>query len=270
MAKTADVLQAIWADPWFVALPPDGKLIFLWGITNEHSNMAGIFVVAEETIRHETKFSAARLKKALEDVHPKMGYRVETGTVCVPSRPKYARVKNRQMAKSIAAAVRDCLHPEIRDFYLRKYGSNVWLAPAFEELALQASSGVVHPYFAEVPSQSQSHSSKGSKEEKKPFDADWLEWLEHFRETTGKSSTAGSATARRLFNARRAEGRSLPELKRATVGCHSDDHLRQQGYDRPETILQDGKVDRYIGLAKNTRNGAKTDPALAAIARRDA
>jgi hypothetical protein len=270
VAKTADVLQAIWADPWFVALPPDGKLIFLWAITNSHSNLAGVYVVAEETIRHETKLSTSRLTKAFGDVHPKMGYRPETGTVCVPSRPKYVRSRTTQIAKSIAFAIRDCLHPEIRDFYLRKYGSSEWLSPAFEELALRAESVEPHqgsPNLSEVPSQSQ---SQKKKEQQNPRDAEWADWLAHFQEVTGKTATTGSATARRNFNARRAEGRSLASLKQATVGCHGDAHLREQGFNRPETILGDSKVERYIELGKRTKSGAKTDPALARIAARPA
>jgi hypothetical protein len=265
VAKTADVRQAIWADPWFLALSPDGKLIYLWGITNEHANLAGLYVVAEETIRHETKFSTARLAKALADVYPKMGYRPETGTVCVPSRPKYVRSRTSQIAKSIAFAIRDCLHPEIRDFYLRKYGSSEWLAPAFEELALRAESVEPHqgsPNLSEVPSQSQ---SQQKKEQQNPRDVEWAEWLAHFQQVTGKTSTTGSESARRSFNARRAAGKSLAELKLATVGCHSDEHLRSQGFNRPETILQDSKVERYIELAKGT--GAKQDPLAVMIAR---
>lgn len=254
MAKTADVLQAIWADPWFVALPPDGKLIFLWGITNEHSNLAGLYVVAEETIRHETKFTASRLTKALEDVHPKMGYRPETGTVCIPSRPKHVRSKTRNIARSIAMAIRDCQHPEIANFYLRKYENNAWLAPAFEEYDLALQSDLpeprrTSPNLAEVPSQSQSLSQRRSKEDD-PRAAEWGEWLEHFRSVTGKANTTGSAEARRFFNARRAEGRSLEQLKLATVGCHGDERLREQGFNRPETILRESKVERYIALGE--------------------
>lgn len=265
MAKTADVLQAIWADPWFVALPPDAKLIFLWAITNEHSNLAGVYVVAEETIRHETKFTEGRLRKALEVVHPKMGYRAESGTVCVPSRPKHVRSKTPQIAKSIVRAVADCAHTEIQAFYLRKYGHSAWLGPLLHDLASEAGFGEPHqgsPNLSEVPSQSQ---SQKKKEQQDPRDAEWGDWLAHFQQVTGKTSTTGSASARRSFNARRAAGKSLAELKLATVGCHSDEHLRSQGFNRPETILQDSKVERYIELAKGT--GAKQDPLAVMIAR---
>lgn len=264
MAKTADVLKAIWADPWFVTLPPDGKLIFLWAITNEHSNLAGLYVVAEETIRHETKFSAQRLTKAFELVRPTMGYRPESGTVVVPSRPKYARTKNEPIAKSIIAAIRECVHEDVQSYYINKYAKNAWLGPYIEDLASELGIGEPHrtsPNLPEVHSQSQSQ--KGTTESN-PRVAEWEDWLEHFREVTGKS-TSGSAVARKLFNGRRAEGKSVAELKQATVGSHSDPHLRAQGYDRPETILQESKVERYIGLGAKAKPGVHRDPALAKI-----
>lgn len=98
-----------------------------------------------------------------------------------------------------------------------------------------------------------------------PASDEWKDWLEHCRSTTGRQ-VRGSAKARRHFNARRAEGFSLDDLKRATVGAHADDHLRENGYDRPETILQESKVERYIALADQA---VKPDP-LALIAARDA
>lgn len=290
MAKTADVLQAIWADPWFLRLPPDGKLLFLWAITNEHSNVAGIYVVAEETIRHETKFSAARLKKALEDVHPKVGYIPETGTVCVPSRPKYARVKNKPMAKSIALAIRDCLHPEIQNFYLRKYSSNAWLAPVFEEMALQADNSIVHRTSAEVHSQSHSQSQK---EEQKRLevrknsapDPDVLPADFDLRLATAAKRCL--PILQRTAEARSAKPVTLLAVARAIESYPKKDHFAVAGNvehwlchgngakQKPKDIVArfrnflDSSEDVAVASPSST-NGRRTDPALAKIIGRPA
>lgn len=288
MAKTADVLQAIWADPWFVALPPDGKLLFLWGVTNEHSNMAGIFVVAEETIRHETKLSASRLTKALADVHPKMGYRPETGTVCVPSRPKYARVKNSQMAKSIAYAIRDCLHPEIRDFYLRKYASNAWLAPVFEELALRAENSVLQGTTPVVPSQSQSQGEeqkttkvgKGSAPDPDVLPAD-------FDLRLATAAKRCLPILQRTAEARGAKPVTLLAVARAIESYPRKDHVAVAGNvehwlvhgtgakQKPKDVVSRFRnfLDSSEDVATGTPaapNGRRTDPALAKILGRSA
>lgn len=77
------------------------------------------------------------------------------------------------------------------------------------------------------------------------------EWLDHYRETTGRTSVTGSKPAREAFAARIKDGKTLDELKLATVGCHGDQFCRENGHDVPETILRASKVERYISLARD-------------------
>jgi hypothetical protein len=90
--------------------------------------------------------------------------------------------------------------------------------------------------------------------------AEFGDWLEHYRICTGRVGVRGSKPAREAFAARRKEGRSLDELKLATIGCHGDDFCREHGHDVPETILRASKVERYIQLAQQppTRSGGLT------------
>lgn len=83
------------------------------------------------------------------------------------------------------------------------------------------------------------------------------EWLDHYRETTGRKTVRGSQPARDAFAARRKEGRTMEDLKRATVGCHSDDFCRENGHDIPETILRASKVERYIQLATSKQGNGR-------------
>jgi len=101
-----------------------------------------------------------------------------------------------------------------------------------------------------------------------PASPEFKEWLVHYRQTTGRESVRGSSSARKAFAARLKEGRTLEELKRATVGCHGDEFCRDNGFDTPETILRASKVERYILLATEGRS-TRPDP-LDAIVNRDA
>lgn len=76
------------------------------------------------------------------------------------------------------------------------------------------------------------------------------EWLDHYRETTGRTTVRGSKPARDSFAARLRDGYTLDDLKAATVGCHGDAFLREGGHDVPETILRASRVERYIQLAR--------------------
>lgn len=80
------------------------------------------------------------------------------------------------------------------------------------------------------------------------------DWLSHYRETTGRTTVRGSKAAQDAFGARIKEGRTLDELKEATVGCHGDDFCREHGHDIPETILRGSKVERYIQLARTPKS----------------
>lgn len=87
------------------------------------------------------------------------------------------------------------------------------------------------------------------------------EWLVHYRATTKRDTVRGSKPARESFDARIAEGRSLDDLKLATVGAQSDQFLRDNGHVVPETILRASKVERYIQLGRDAKGqGAKRDP----------
>lgn len=80
-------------------------------------------------------------------------------------------------------------------------------------------------------------------------------WLAHYHEVTGRTSVTGSKTAKSSFKARRQEGKTVEQLKLATVGCHSDPWRREKGHDIPETILRVSNVEGYIsqGLRQNGR-----------------
>lgn len=85
---------------------------------------------------------------------------------------------------------------------------------------------------------------------KPPTAEEFEDWLDHYREVTGRPAR-GSASARRAFAARRRERWSLDDLKLATIGCHADPWRREQGHDVPDTILRVSKVEGYrlVGLA---------------------
>ena len=98
---------------------------------------------------------------------------------------------------------------------------------------------------------------------------EWAEWLEHYRETTGKRDVRGSKSARRAFLARRRDDYTLDDLKAATVGCHGDEFCRDRGFNVPDTILRPSNVDRYIELSKSKPTARRSSGSIASIRRED-
>lgn len=66
MSKLRSVSTSFWSDPFIEELTPEEKLLYLYLITNEKTNMLGIYEVSYRKISFETGISIENLKKAFE------------------------------------------------------------------------------------------------------------------------------------------------------------------------------------------------------------
>jgi hypothetical protein len=94
-------------------------------------------------------------------------------------------------------------------------------------------------------------------------------WLEDYRKVTGRKAL-GSQAALGQFRARMEDGYTLDELRAASRGAHSDEFLRVNGYDRPETILAASKIGRYIGLGRGAEKADEGEARRRALERKRA
>lgn len=145
MTRTADVLQGIWADPWFLAVSPSAKVLYLWGITTTHGNLAGLFVAGDRIIQAETGLDERAFASALQELKGKIHYRQDTGTMWVVGKAKHVRMKTPQVAKSVAKAVKLCPSPDIQQAFLARYGKQAWLRRALIDLGLDTDTEIAFP-----------------------------------------------------------------------------------------------------------------------------
>lgn len=66
MAKLRSISTAFWSDPFIEECTPHEKLLFLYLITNEKTNMIGIYEASIKKISFETGISIEIVRKALE------------------------------------------------------------------------------------------------------------------------------------------------------------------------------------------------------------
>lgn len=66
MSKLRSISTAFWSDPFIEDLTPSEKLIFIYLITNDKTNMLGIYEVSMRKISFETGVDKATVQKALE------------------------------------------------------------------------------------------------------------------------------------------------------------------------------------------------------------
>lgn len=66
MSKLRSINTAIWNDVWFEELNPEQKLLFIYLITNEKTNMLGVYEISIRKISFDTAIDSERVSKALE------------------------------------------------------------------------------------------------------------------------------------------------------------------------------------------------------------
>lgn len=167
MSKTADLRVSIWSDPWFVPVPADAKLLYLWSLSNEHANLSGLYVVARPIIEFETGLSGRRFPRALEALEGKLAYHESTGVVWAVGRVKHVRQHSIQIAKSITKAVKDCPHQPFKAAFIEKYGHLGWLSQGLAEARASLTENPdVEPISATVAGASHEAPSHGQRQGK--------------------------------------------------------------------------------------------------------
>ena len=277
MSRREDVETEVWRDPDFRALPPDAKLVYFWSFTHG-CNMAGLYKLDEETVRHETRLPPKRVKAALDKLEAEHFVLRHHPYIWVRARVAHIRSRGPAMANSVASVI-GSLRPDhpLRIAFLEEYGEEVWLSKALSSIVIE--SGVIEPQkrpstdppqrvhgngngngVVKEPSYT---TSENSKDDSRDFDA----WLADHEAVTGLPQPKVGTKARRArlaeFSARRSEGWSLDDLKAATLGAFTDQWRRERGHYDPESVLRPTKVDKLVGKGR----GASSGPILTAADR---
>jgi hypothetical protein len=75
MSKSRMVNTKFWNDSWIRKINPLDRYLFLYFLTNEHTNICGIYELPLETIAYETGLDERELEKSmLPKLHPKIIY----------------------------------------------------------------------------------------------------------------------------------------------------------------------------------------------------
>ena len=72
MSKKRSVSTAFWSDPFIEDIAPEYKLLFLYLITNEKTNMLGIYEASKRKMSFETGLSKESIEDGL-DVFQRLG-----------------------------------------------------------------------------------------------------------------------------------------------------------------------------------------------------
>ena len=63
MSKLRSINTCIWTDVWFETLNTESKLLFIYLVTNEKTNMLGVYEISKKKISFETGISESQINK---------------------------------------------------------------------------------------------------------------------------------------------------------------------------------------------------------------
>lgn len=125
MADYRTVKTAMWAqDEWFMDLPIDAKLLWLYLFTNAHASVAGIYKLPIRTICNETGIEQERVEGLLRVFAQKDKAKHSDGMVWVVKMREHQATTSPLVEKRIAKDVALLPDTPLKREYLKKYGTD--------------------------------------------------------------------------------------------------------------------------------------------------
>jgi hypothetical protein len=126
-----DFDTSTWSDPWFRRLSLQAKTLFIYLWTNEHKNLAGLYILDLDVIAFETGIAIDQVTTILDgELSQKIKYDYDTNLVWVVNNVKrqFIRSAEKKISDKIVTAISKALLslPENHSFinqFLEKYAS---------------------------------------------------------------------------------------------------------------------------------------------------
>ena len=103
MAKQRYINTRFWNDVYIAELDPAQKLLFIYFLTNEHSNIAGVYEVPLKIIAIETGFDESMIKKMLPKLKDRIRY-IE-GMVVIKNHIKHQHGRDGEISPQVKVGI---------------------------------------------------------------------------------------------------------------------------------------------------------------------
>jgi len=238
-----------WSDNWFVDLIPEGKLLFLYLITNDKSTIAGIYELPLRTMVFETGLSLDVVKQQLDvfEAAEKAFYDYDAGVVWIVNLRKYHETRSPTVQAKIVKELAVIPSCSVMDKYCEAYGIDT------------VSIGYVYTYNLHSESDSRSNLSFEGPMPNTLSDSPPDQMIEALAEVTGMDAYVRANRTALSNAATQLVGRYQPEYVKARYGDggiwfdENKGHWKGQKGQRP--TLSD--ITTTIGLGPFTNHKAE-------------
>lgn len=125
MARYRNVSTSFWEDNKVVDdFTPEDKYIYLYCMTNPHTNLCGCYEISLKQISYETGYntdSVERLLKRLDRTHEVIRYSAPTKELLIINWDKYNWSRSEKLDKPLLAEISAIKYDEFRRFLAEKY-----------------------------------------------------------------------------------------------------------------------------------------------------
>jgi len=117
--KQRYISTSIWSDDWFDTLSGKEKLIYIHLLTNENTNIAGIYKITVKRIKDDTGASREEVLAALDRFAASGKAFFVNDYIIIPKWPKHQKLDKRDKLKTAVKAILKSLPQDIKDFVMK-------------------------------------------------------------------------------------------------------------------------------------------------------
>ena len=123
MAEFRQLHTRIWMDAWFIKLPPEQKLLFIYLFSNQRASVCGLYELPLQVMTFETGLDIATVRKGLA-VFEKAGkafYDHTASVMWVVNMPKYQGSSSPKLLVRIQGDIKIIADSELKRRFLKSY-----------------------------------------------------------------------------------------------------------------------------------------------------
>ncbi len=122
MANFRQVHTKMWKDSWFIELPAEHKLLFIYLFTNEQASISGIYELSERVISFETGLTQKEIKSAFEYFEQSQKAAFMGGVVWIFNLRKYHETQSPKVQNKIKKDLEMVKDGTLKGKYCELYG----------------------------------------------------------------------------------------------------------------------------------------------------
>ena len=253
MSKLRSVNTQFWSDPWVEDLTPSEKLLYLYFITNEKTNMLGVYELSIKKISFETGVDKSTIEKALKGFERVRKVKYTNNYIVLLNFTKHQHY-NTNMKKS-AIDVYNLLPKELKpnDIYIEKDNPSEGFERVVKALGM----------VRKIEVESEDELEDKTEQTAKAVDFDYDLFLKFINDTLGRSLRVISEDDKKKVRKRLKEGYTKFNFQYAVENCKNVKVHVESNYKHCtfEFFTRKKTLDQYGEKPKEQKNqiGATTE-----------